>query len=614
MAAGLVAMNSCTDTWDDHYNSAAVLNYDGTTMQALQEKASDFAKVVKAYGYERELASENVYTIWAPANGTFNVSDYIDGNGKMCADSAEVVKQFIKNHIARYAVSLDSSDKTISLMNLKNSSMTSAGKFGGANITSSNISCKNGILHIIDNAAPYNYNLFELIAKQYKDDQTEGKDTLSLYKYLYDPSINNDSLIEDKSVSSGVDENGEKIWIDSFVIRNNTILKTVNAKIYEEDSNFIAILPSAKAWAERYKFAENLLRFNPYEDTRVEGACDSLQRHYSNVFAMTDLFYNVNANEHMEDSLKSTTWKRNTWIYNCYYRKQPKDMPEDKEINDILTKSGTPFVCSNGLGYLVDEYPMTPYEQFFKRIKVGANAGTLDLTLDDKGKAEFTKNVNENFRNQSGTYISAFYADSLMTELVSLKEQRYNYLDVVPSNSNANPCVAFKIPNTLAGEYDMFLVTCPIWMTNMTADEPDTRPYRFYVNVFERQSTGSSIGKYPSNGTRLSNPDGSGNYFITRGMPMSKDGHKLVNDTTYLGKYTFNYSYYGRTDEGVLIQLFSQVTAKLNTTYSREMLVSSIILKPHDPSKGDIIVTPSGDATEVKSRKNQYFSFINKED
>jgi hypothetical protein len=289
IAAGLVAMYSCTDTWNDHYEATAKLDYDGTTMQALEEKASDFAKVVKAYGYERELASDNVYTVWAPANGSFELSDYLDANGNMYADSADVVKEFIKNHVARYALSLNGEDRLFSLMNEKKGSMTADGVFGGANIIQKNISCKNGILHLIDATAPYNYNLFELIYKQYREENTPGKDTLSLYAFLYDPENNQDSLIENKSVSRGVDENGDKIWVDSFVMRNNTILKNVDAKLYEEDSAYIAILPSSKAWAERYKIAEKLLKFNPVEDDRTPGACDSLLRHYANHFAMSDL-------------------------------------------------------------------------------------------------------------------------------------------------------------------------------------------------------------------------------------------------------------------------------------------------------------------------------------
>lgn len=598
-------MYSCTDTWNDHYETAAMLNYDGTTMQALEEKASDFAKVVKAYGYERELASDNVYTVWAPANGTFDLSDYLDANGKMYADSADVVKEFIKNHIARYAISLNSEDQSFSLMNEKKGSMTADGVFGGANITTKNISCTNGILHVIDAASPYSYNLFELIYKQYREEDTPGKDTLSLYAFLYDTENNQDSLIENKSVSRGVDENGDKIWVDSFVMRNNTILKNVDAKLYEEDSSFIAILPSAKAWAERYKIAENLLKFNPVEDTRTPGACDSLQRHYANHFAMTDLFFNKNANEHWQDSLKSTLYKGMPWYEHVYYSKMPKVLPEDTELNDILAKCGSPFVCSNGDGYLVDEYPMSEYEQFFKKIKVTANSRSVNRDLDSKGKAMFTNNVNEDMLNRSFHATLTFAWTDTVTGKGVEKVLESNYIDIEPTTKSVNPVVGFDVPNTLSGTYDLYLVTCPIWVKNLdqmsTIDDIDARPYRFYAYVFERDNEGKNIGEYPSSTGRLVNPVDGSNVFETRGFAYNADSVTFVmNDTTYLGAYTFKNAYYGRNDEGVVIQLQAYVTSKQTEEYSREMLISSIILKPRKSGEEEVIAPV---AEEAKMRK-----------
>jgi len=620
VAAGLVAMNSCTDTWNDHYDAAPQLTFNGTTMQAIEQNASDFAKVIKAYGYERELASENVYTVWAPQNGTFNLSDYVDSNGKMCADSAEVVKQFIKNHVARYAISLGLTDTSIDLMNQKKATMSKDGSFESVTMSKSNIACSNGVLHILSSQAPYRYNLFELIAKQYKDDPTAGKDTMSLYKFLYDPAVNNDSLIEDKSVSRGVDENGDKIWVDSFVMRNNTVLKNVDAKLYEEDSSYIAILPSAKAWGERYEYAKSLLQFNPYEDTRSEGACDSLQRHYANMFAMNDLFFNKNANEHWQDSLKSTLYKLDRgsfdWEKNVYYSKMPSTLPADKELNDILAKCGTPFNCSNGDGYMVDEYPMTPYEQFFRKIKVTANGRSIDQTLDAKGNAQFTKNVSTNFRSTSGT-LSSYVADTLGNIIARAQNMPYNYVDIVPSSGSVNPSVAFQIPGTLSGEYDIYLVTVPIWMGGTHDDLDnllDTRPYRFYTYIYERENSGTNIGQYPSSGVRLPNPDGSGNYFITNPLPENEDGCLMPTDTTYIGKYKFNHAYYGRNDEGVLIQLQSQITSKLTKEYSREMLIGSIILKPSKGNaEGEEVVVAPAKAREPKKNNLIHHFTINRE-
>lgn len=598
-------MNSCTETWDEHYDAGSMLSYNGTTMQAISEKASDFAKVIKAYGYDRELASDNVYTIWAPANGTFNVSDYVDANGNMVADSLEVVREFIMNHMARYAYSYDNKDKVINLANEKPDNMTADGKFGAANMTNTNIACSNGVLHIVDQVVAYKPNLFELIAKAHKAEIDDDKDSSSLYAFLYDPRFNKDSLIENKSVSAGVDENGEKIWVDSFTLRNNTLLRNVDATLYEEDSSFIAIIPSSKAWRERRKIAESLLDFHPIEDARTAGACDSLKEYYSNMFAMTDLFYNQNANEHWQDSLKSTNYKKHDWQNNVYYSKQPKDMPDDKEINDILSKCGTRMDCSNGYGFVVDQYPFSEFEQFFKRIKVSGHPNNLDRTTDNNGNPAYTKNVNTNFRTYSGTH--ALYSYNEDSTEVTRKDAKYNYIDVEPNNQSSNISVAFKIPNTLSGEYDIYLITHPIWMSqeNRLAEKWDARPYRFYTYIYERKSSGNDMGLYPSTGTRLANPDGSGNYFITKGLEYDAEGFPMANDTTYIGSYTFEHAYYGRNEEGVLIQFQSQVTSRLTSEYSREMLINSIILKPR-------ATKPEADATEAK--KNNYTLTINKKD
>lgn len=618
LAAGLVAMYSCTDTWDDHYGESAVntSSYAGTLMQALEEQAPDFAKVVKAYGYDRELASDNFYTVWAPVDGSFQLSDYIDENGNRVADSTEVVKFFLKSHIARFAFSLGKEDQSVSLLNEKLVEMKADGEFGNSQLLKKNISTHNGVLYTISAVNPYSYNLFEMIEKQYKSDQTEGKETNSLYAYLYDNKYNKDSLIEDKSVYRGYDENGNKIWVDSFLLRNNTVLKNIRSEIYEEDSSFIAILPSAKAWQERYNIAKSLLKFNPSEDERTPGACDSLQRHYANNFAMTDLFYNKTNNEHWQDSLVSTNYGSSSWWNNKYYAKMPKFLHPDREINDILAKSGEPYVCSNGDAYLVDEYPMSVTEQFFRPRYISLGRGIINLDLDKNGKTMFTKNVNESFSTNLGTFTTTVL-DTITGETYTSERESYRYLRVEPSTGTANPIVAFNISNSLSGVYDIFLVTCPIWLdsynTSSSTDVLDLRPYRFYVNVIERNDK----GVYPTSGERLKNPADGSNYFVTSSQVFkdTTDISKgvLVNDTLYIGSYDFKNSYYGRNEAGALIQIQSQISSKLTKEYSRKMLLSTLILRPRGYHSGEgddkIILLPTaykGSDSENKPKNGGY--------
>jgi hypothetical protein len=604
-AASAAAMVSCSDTWDDHYNDGpSSLSFNGTTMQALEQMAPDFAKVVKLYGYDRELSSENVYTVWAPADGSFNLSDYadvqvVDGQTVLTKkDGAdEVLDHFIKNHVARYAISQNGTEQDVKLMSKKIETMTGngtgEGTFGERTITKSNLSCTNGVLHILDGELDYRHNIFEKIKSLYNPET----DDVSLYAFL--KIFDKDSLDENKSVSNGMDEYGNTVWEDSVVIRNNTVLRNVDALIYEEDSSYIAILPSTEAYKKRLAIAKRLLDYNPYENTknpdyksdRYANMCDSLQDYNASMFAMTDLFFNKNANEYWQDSLKSTNYSSFNWPYNLYYAKEPlMGLHPDKEVNDILNKMGDPVQCSNGDLYLVDEYPMSVTEQFFKKQTVMASDLTLDQITGKDGKTKiYTKNVGITsisigtlYDYQCDTIWEGVPRESQIVRVDStfLGTRDYYFFDV-PELGNTQPAIAFDLENLLSGTYDMYLVTCPIWaktgFNNGESYQDDPRPYRFYVNIYERMDDNAFVGSP----TRLTPPEDAivmekqGNYFIT-------DCHEKI-DTLHLGEYTFKHSYYNiKGDDGVgaIIQFDVKVGNGDKGNYSREMLISSIILKP----------------------------------
>ena len=377
---GVMGIAACSDTWDDHYDARPTTTFNGTTLQAIEQEAPDFAAVIKKVGYDRELNSENIYTIWAPTE--FNVDSV---NAVAAKDPKAVIEKFIKNHISRYAVSLDGTDREISLMSAKLLNMTGDGQFGSATILKSNLSCDNGVLHTINKNVPYQNNIFEEIQSRF-DPESE---LLSMYSFL--KAYDADSLDENKSVSRGVDDNGDKIWVDSVTIRNNTILNSIDAQVYDEDSSFIAIIPSPEAYTARFEQAKKLLIFNPSEDVVAEGACDSLQYYYGNMFSMSDLFFNRNANEHDIDSLKSTLYIPRKWQEHRYYAPYAE--------GGILSPSKykEKINCSNGTAYVVDEYPMTVIEQFFKKIEVTASSYNLDLTTDASDNPIYTKSVDTSF-------------------------------------------------------------------------------------------------------------------------------------------------------------------------------------------------------------------------
>ena len=145
---------------------------------------------------------------------------------------------------------------------------------------------------------------------------------------------------------------------------------------------------------------------------------------------------------------------------------------------------------------------------------------------------------------------------------------------------------------------------------NIDISEWDVRPYRFTATIIERENEGKSIGQFPSKGKTLENPEPidekQKTIFLSQGMIYDEAGHIIVNDTTYLGQYTFKNAYYGRADYGVIIQIASSILSSQRKDYSNEMLISSIILKPHDedaPVAEEAKTRPSIQLTTSNIRK-----------
>ena len=218
-----------------------------------------------------------------------------------------------------------------------------------------------------------------------------------------------------------------------------------------------------------------------------------------------------------------------------------------------------------------------PLWDVFSNLKVTASEGAVNKLGSDQNW-KYTKGVQKAFEEINGSYATTNQVD---------KQQDYSYVDFMPTSGNIT--VGFNIPGTLSEKYDIYLVTCPIWLKsdymNIPQEEWDSRPYRFTASVIERENEGDNIGQFPNKGVQLENPnpiDGISNtIFISRGLAFNADGSTLVNDTTYLGEYEFKSSYDGG-DYGVIIQIASSILSSQRKNFSGEMLISSIILKPHN--------------------------------
>ena len=346
---GAMFIASCTDDWDDHYDAVSQTGTGGSTMAYLQAHASDFAEIVKAAGYDQKLISSQVLTILAPQNGSFDKNELL--RMIQSGDKQEVVERFLENHILLYNVSMNNEEKTVSLLNEKKIHFgTQAEKeIGGVEVLQENVVCNNGIIHILKDELEYKPNVMEQISDNYKkyladNGLVDSNDIISLYSVLrtYDA----DSLDEMKSVEFGQDEYGNVVYSDSVMIRNNTVLRSMAAYIYREDSAYWAIDPGVGAYQKLYNEAIGYFNFNDaYAEDVVRR--DSMQRYFAQYNIAKEFFFNANINEAdadaettKGDSLVTTSFNRWNWKYDNF--KQP--FASDGVLGNYQEKQE----CSNG--------------------------------------------------------------------------------------------------------------------------------------------------------------------------------------------------------------------------------------------------------------------------
>lgn len=558
--AGLLAFASCSDTWDEHYTSESALSYQGTTMSYIesQPNLTDFAQILKATGYDAELQSSQVMTVLAPANGTFNKDSIL--NQIALGRTKQVINRFVKNHILRYNISLGAEPQKLTLLSAKKVTIGSLaeGTVNHAGVVKMNVSCDNGVIQVLDRALLYEPNLFEQIEidhEQYVD--RTGNDTIpSLYSFLM--TYNTDSLDEARSVSRGVDEDGNTLYVDSVMIRNNRALANLDAFLYREDSTYWAILPSHEAYAKR--FEENLKYFNFNVAFNSDAAVrDSIQRYYAHRFTVSDLFYNMNMNQHVEDSIFSTAYNRASWQYDVYYHPLAAD--------GLFANTTSQVECSNGVAYNMDEIPYSIYNNMFRKIIVeGENWRAYGAT-----EKEYTNSNSTNFETRivSGPMISG---------------TGFEYISA--STATLQTAFSYMLPNTLSGTYDIYVKFLPktIYYT-LTNDTTTTcLPVKFRASLFERDNK----GEMPDRGVTLRDP-------ITNDRNFTTDPYAV--DTVYLATYTFTNSFYSVPDPGVYLKLESYVQSTDRTKFTKDMLIDCILLVPHRDTE-DVAEEPKDDSNE----------------
>ena len=309
----LVAVPSCTDTWDDHYTSDPASGATGTLWDMIKDNPnySRFADIVRnakyykddthpvpTYTYEDVLNGGQVNTIWVPDNDALTDEEYQKWMSMLGESRAEeggtsnagynVQQQFLGNHIAlwRHNISEPGID-TIKMINGKNlifdkTARTLEGVPLGEEY---NIPTANGVMHVLKGITPFHYNFYEYL--KFNEPQTK------FGKYV----VNKDTTYfdTDRSIEGLPDENGNPTYVDSaYTVSNPLFLPSSylpeegrekwdmaqkgfgsypnnRASLNNEDSVYVVLLPTDAAWDATYQKLKDAYIYPSIYDDKTKG-------------------------------------------------------------------------------------------------------------------------------------------------------------------------------------------------------------------------------------------------------------------------------------------------------------------------------------------------------
>lgn len=540
-AAVLLAATSCSDFSD--YNDTPVSDVqqaDRTLWENISQndQLSDFATLVKKAGFDDELSQPHYYTVWAPLNGTY------DASSLMSADSATVLYQFVKSHIAEYNHSVSGLvDERIHALNRKSFAFEGDGQYtyAGHTLRQLNLPNSNGIMHLLDGAARFYPNLYEYLFS------CEGIDSVATFFKRYETSV-----LDTKNSVLGPTINGKQTYIDSVMITSNSLLNRIKAKLDKEDSTYTMLVPTNEAWlahydkiSKCYNYINTTVAQNIDEATSTSSAPtasvtvdaaytkDSLTR----LHLVSDLVYNNNNyynNWLIDDTVEPYDTLRST---TSGYMTNPQEI-----MSRVIDRE----TMSNGTFCLVDSLAFRPWESWcfplgqsplYSRTWTGSN---------------------------TMVYIDNTFFDDIKYVPKNPAQKQLGYLWVTPLSNYGKPQLDVKLRNVLSTTYNIYIVLAP----------------------------GMDVGE-DADGNKFLKPnmlDFTLSYCDAKGkLATKKLNQKVVNDPTRVdtlavGTFTFPVAYAGlgdnvypnlkiTTDFGVFDK------AKM-AAYTRDFSIISILMRP----------------------------------
>lgn len=573
VAGAALAITSCSDYSD--YNTAPVDNNAAAGLTLYENiksnpELSDFAAIIDKAGYANKLNAAQSYTLWAPANGTY------DAKAILSQDSATIVDRFINQHIAQfsYPVSGDVDTRVITL-NDKHHEFTND-KFDGLDVAKVNIPSSNGLMHIINGSSTYLPSIYQNL-----DNVTDT----SIVKFIkaYDTKYINTR----KSVKGPL-VNGQQTYLDTVWTYTNPVIKSIlRADIENEDSTYVMLLPTDDAWAaavEKIKPDFNYITNFKYMNVAPEGKDPNTTAaaSISATTAASEKAIAIDANLY-NDSLPKRFITRNL-VYSLSYPRNEIMLSEKGSasendtiysttynylsgVKDVLSHCGAAERMSNGFVRPLTYLPFKSYETYEPILGYTRPLRTLGL----KANTRYTTVAMLTDENTHKDPMFSELSDFLKTVIVPKTSDYLTWVVTDSTNfssTSAKPELDFALRNVLSQKYKIYVVFCPLKSRQgVLINEPKDLYLRFDMAC--NKADGTQLYQ------RINVPGASktSNDII---VPADGKFHAVELE------YTFPISYYGID---AFPTLFISHTKSFTTTsnrnkYEQELRVAGVYLVP----------------------------------
>lgn len=458
--ASIVAMcfvaSSCVDNDGDHIAPVTSTLYDEITKD---KELSDFVEVLKACNIPSATNSSEkidvadslfntsrVYTVWAPVNGSFNKDSLI---ARVNAGYREdVMKTFVGSHVANFLKpakgNFGEEGELILMLNEKKLLFAGSYKdnegytFDGRRLKSVNNRVRNGIIHKLESASVYLYNIWEYIDIYSKESQVYKVD--SLVNYLY--SFNDTTFSEWMSIPGPI-VNGEETYLDSVFLFENKLLNKFGgvSALNNEDSLYTFYLPTNEAWNKMIAQAEKHFNYVITPTITDTVLVDSLRNYHPRFNIIKYLTYSENEQIYVQDK-DSIMPAQNQGLRKRFARADvEKYVVETKEL-------------SNGTMKVVNEFPYSVFDLWHDTIRIEAEALSYldkDLTVDRNWITTYTVS-DKDINKKAGNKLSG-------SQYIVLGDENNSFTDLY-----------YYIPGVKSATYQIALITVP---KNIKSDKVD---------------------------------------------------------------------------------------------------------------------------------------------